>query len=75
MAFAYHMVPASTPSWIGIRHRVMDAAKVSIAFRVDRDRDAGQMSRYTLHYTERPVPSYQAVSKPDVNRFDSQREQ
>src|SRR5262249_22290336 len=45
------------PARIGIRDRVMDATTVSIALRVDRARDANQMSRHALHY-ERSMPIF-----------------
>ena len=50
MAFACRMVSASAPTWIGIRDRVMDATTVSIALRVDRAHDLGQMSRHALDW-------------------------
>jgi hypothetical protein len=49
VAFACRMVSASAPARIGIRDRVMDATTVSLAVRVDRPRDAGQISIQALN--------------------------
>src|SRR5262245_46448608 len=64
VAFACHMVSASAPAWIGIRDRAMDATTVSIALRVDRARDASQMSRYTLHQEESCSPNGRLMPAP-----------